>query len=317
MKKTFRLLLVVAAISVLGFGCARPRPRIVQAPPTTTVATTNTNQVTQPPAGQFVGERQYAFIKLDGGQATVKRDGAQADAQDNQAVYGGDEIDVTKGTVSLIYQDSGESQLSAGAKVVVLPADADSKDGEIAQEIQLIAGNIWTRFERLLGPTEQFSVVSNGVVATVRGTAFGVENDGTNVDIQVADHLVEVTADSDATQVPVKLVAGQGLKLKAAAAALTLRSSSRPQIVRQLALTEKSRAGFAFGSRKLQLERLRKPLKPFYWNVKSEIPVLYRPRVEVLRQRTLERLRLLQFTAPTTTPVINTKAQLFLNGRPL
>ena len=66
-------------------------------------------------------------------------------------------------------------------------------DGEagtgLGAKIILEAGKVWTRLERLLGRDETFSVESSDVVATVRGTAFGVSLIDGDVDVTVADKL--------------------------------------------------------------------------------------------------------------------------------
>ena len=308
-------LAALAALALTGAGCFHVTPRIVTAP---SVTSSDQQQVADSNASSTeLDTAALAYLKLDAGTANVMRSNQTSVAQEGEAILSGDEVDVTSGTVSLIYPDAGESQLSDNAHVVVLPA-GDQSNGSVSEEIQLLAGNIWTRFERELGSSEQFAVASNGVVATVRGTAFGVVNDGTDVDVQVAQNTVWVSSD-DASGSPTQslpVVQGQGLKLNAAIAKSSLADMSARKALRTLTLSEKTKKRFQFGTTPISIQRLRKPVNVFHWNVQPSLPLLFRLRVQILRDRALERLRLIKFGAPTSTPSmqLNTHATLYING---
>ncbi len=316
-------LLVVSASLLFGLGC-RPRPRIVQAPTKPTEQT----QATESAPGVL------AYAHTNGATADLTRDNAVIALQDGQALAEGDQIKVNAGTLELVYPDAGVSQIESGSEIVLLAQSDEPREGEVSADIQLIAGSIWTRFERLLGNTERFSVTSNGVVATVRGTAFGVSADTDGVDVQVADHQVEVTEQKaeeqgSSAKSSVVLQAGQGLKTKAGA--FTSPAAVR-RLIRSLSNAEKARAGFVFGANRIQLERLRRPAKIVPLLKLPSLPEAYRLRVQFLRKRETLRRDLLRFGAPTNTPDLNpdadpsatgpgttieTKSTLFLNGQPL
>lgn len=315
--------LVLSAPLLFGLGC-RARPRIVQAPTKPTEQT----QTTESAPGVL------AYARLNGSTADLTRDNTTAPLQDGQAVAEGDQIKVHTGTLELVYPDAGVSQVETGSEIVLLAQSDAPREGEVSTDIQLIAGSVWTRFERLLGNTERFSVTSNGVVATVRGTAFGVSADTDGVDVQVADHQVEVTEQQAeeqglAAKSSVVLQANQGLKVKQGV--FTTPAAVR-RLIRSLNTSEKARAGFTFGANKLQLERLRRPAKIIPLLKLPRLPEAYRRRVEFLRKREAARRELLRFGTPTSTPDLNptidpsatgpgvnveTKATLFLNGKAL
>lgn len=310
---------------LFGMGCLRPRPRIVQAP---TTPQSNTSEA---------GFAALAYARLGGGSADMVRDASVATLQDGQALAEGDEIKVTSGTIELVYPDAGVSRLESGTDIVLLAQTDQVREAEVSADIQLLAGSIWTRFERLLGNTERFSVTSNGVVATVRGTAFGVSAEANGVvDVQVADHQVEVTSQQEeegGAQVKnsLTLQAGQGITVQAAdfrAAPTVVR-----RLVRSLTPAEKAKAGFVFGSRILKREEVQKPATIIPLLKLPALPDAYRLRIQFLRQREAVRRDALRFGSPTTTPDLNpdtqpsasgpgtlevdTKATILLNGKPL
>lgn len=285
-------------VSLFGFGCFRIGPRVAQAPVSATLA----------PAE--IVEHALAYVSLDGGAATVTRDGQTAPAEEGLELAEGDRVTVTTGTVSLIYPDSGASRLEAGTDLILLPHGGSSTStSSVGTQIELLAGNIWTRFERLLGPDERFSVSTNNVVATVRGTAFGVSADPDGVDVQVADHQVDVTTqttDEAGTSQSsiVRLVAGEGLKATSALFA-PAESGTLKRMIRKLTMDETARRGYQFAIRRLELRALRAPERPVRLKISPRIPSEYVPRVQVLRAAFL---REIQFAAPTRIPIMREQA---------
>lgn len=281
----------LVAVSLFGLGCFRVGPRVAQAP------------VSLPAE---VAEHALAYVSLNGGAATVTRDGQKAPAEEGLELSDGDRVTVTTGTISLIYPDSGASLLDAGTDLVILPHGGSSTStSSVGAQIELLAGNIWTRFERLLGPDERFSVSSNNVVATVRGTAFGVSADPDGIDVQVADHQVDVTTqttdESGASQSSiVRLVAGEGLK---ATSALFVPSESGAlkRMIRRLSVQETARRGYLFAIRKLEMQSLRAPERPVRLKIPPRIPTEYAPRVQILRNAFLREIR---FAVPTRLPIM-------------
>ncbi len=287
MRKHFRLLAFAALLPLLGFGCVQLGPRIVRTPqsaPAQNVAQVQAPQ--QAPAQSAVSSTALAYLKLDGGTAQVARGGKVYAAQEATELFSGDRITVTAGSVILIYPDAGASRLEAGTDVVLL-SDGAKPQGLFVQ-LQLTAGKIWTRFERLLGKDEYFGVAANNVVATVRGTGFGVIVDANGVDFQVADHVVDVSIENvpgstaaELAQAPIYLSAGQGFRLLA-------RSLVPGQIkllqsaVRQLSVAERLDAGFQFGLHKLNQELLQRPAHPYQLPAQPNVPEEYLPVQQML-----------------------------------
>ncbi|MCC7357424.1 hypothetical protein IT408_02860 [Candidatus Uhrbacteria bacterium] len=131
--------LVISAPLLFGMGC-RPRPRIVQAPSVPVEKAQEPSQTDESIQGVL------AYANLAGARADLIRDGSESSVQDGQALAEGDQIKVTNGTLELIYPDAGISQVSAGSEIVLLAQNDAPRDGEVSAEIELIAGNIWTRF---------------------------------------------------------------------------------------------------------------------------------------------------------------------------
>jgi hypothetical protein len=215
----------------------------------------------------------------------------------------GDTITATSGTVKIVYTDAGASDLEQGTTVTVLP-DGEGQ-GTVFAQIELVAGGIWTRFERLLGSDERFSVTGNNVVATVRGTAFGMELVDGEADVQVAENIVDVRpfqsrTDLAKTTTTVQVSHGEGLRI-AAENLVKLDVAVVKKLVRTLGNTERKRAGFTFMSSKLSKELLKKKAS-VKWDLLPNIPEKFRERIDPALLERILKLRALQanpaFVAP-------------------
>jgi len=260
MKHMFRYTLPLFLVAFLGAGCAI-FPRVVRVPPAP-----NEPAVAQSPQPAPEEVNSIAYLKLNGGAASVTRGNSTAAGADDVELESGDRVQVTSGTVSLIYPNAGETQLDTGSNVTIV--SDGSGTGSVFAELQVASGEVWTRFERLLGTDEHFSVQANGVVATVRGTGFGVLVDGDAVDVQVAEHSVDVTSADDesaATQSQqvnaIHLTEGQGFRItRTQLHALGIVHAKGD--VRTLTTLERSRKEFKFGSLTIPRERLVRPANP-------------------------------------------------------
>lgn len=309
MSKHFRLLALVALLPLFGLGCMHLGPRIVRAPrpaPLQNIAQAPTGQ---PSPEEAASSSALAYVQLNGGAAQVTRSASMLPAEETAELFSGDRITVTSGTVTLIYPDAGAAQLEQGSDVVLL--SDGTHEGGIFMQLRLTAGRIWTRFERLLGPDERYEVEANGVVATVRGTAFGMSVEADGVDVQVADHEVEIaqeaslaTTTQNAMAAPFKISAGQGLKILTRGL-LPKDIRILKSAVRQLSVAERMKQGFQFGLKRLQLELLKRPLRPYKLKAPPSVPLELRPYQQMLLRRAVI-LQLLQstttFQAPTRAP---------------
>jgi hypothetical protein len=134
-----------------------------------------------------------AYLEIDKNSVSnVTRSGKQIRGKNGMALYAGDQIESVSGEVLLIFSETGVSRLSPGTSITILP-DGDIKVGQgIGALIILEAGKIFNRFERTFRLGEKFSVQTDNVVATVRGTAFSVKNQNGKVGIQVAESKVRI-----------------------------------------------------------------------------------------------------------------------------
>jgi hypothetical protein len=285
MKRISFVAALCIGMILVGTGCARSKDQR----PSPSVQTPQQKQEEVIPMG---------VLALDGGTATLVRGDVSVDAQDGTELLPGDTLKVMSGTIVIVYPDAGASHLESGTEVTLLP-DGDGT-GSVFAQIELSVGSIWTRFERLLGTDETFSVSGNGVVATVRGTAFGMEIVDGEADVQVADHEVEISVlegrkDSALAKKTLKLASGEGFRI-AADAMKRLDPSGMKRMVRKLSAREKTKRGFDFMSKKMSQELLKRRAKVRMPGI-PVIPVKFRDRID---PGLLERL--LQFSTMNLTP---------------
>ncbi len=301
--KTIKLALPILILPLVGVGCFKISPRIAKAPQSPTVAESSPQQPSS--AEKFP---VLAYVDLQKGAATVTRGDSTVTVQDGLALQQGDEVHVIQGPVDLVYPDAGRSELATGTKFVIIPDDEEGGAGVFVQ-VRLEAGNIWTRFERLFGHTERFSVAASGVVATIRGTAFGVSIKGDSVDVQVANHTVQVTAEephssSAPSSIPhvVELSAGQGLHITAKSL-LSINTAHLAALVHRLTPTERRTKGFIFGSRRILLKRLHRPLHPVMLSGTPVVSPALEKRIEILRRAAMIERVFPKFAAPIRAPL--------------
>lgn len=227
--------------------------------------------------------------------ATVRRAGEAYAGRDGMQLAYGDEVEAVKGDVMLSYSDMGVTVLGSGTKLVVsVPSADDGQENSFFVRLEVEAGNIWTRLERLLGPSESFQVSGNNVVATVRGTAFAFNVTGEDVDVSVADHAVEVTDEDDPTLV-VRMKPGEAFRAKLADLRAQRGASPeaiRRRFVRALTVAERERPLFRRMLERVRSDFMQRPDNPLFLPVR---PRLNRRLLERLtpeqRQRFLRRLR--------------------------
>ncbi len=298
-----KIFLLLAVLPIIGAGCLRIGPRITRVPDVLPgAAVTSTG-----PADKSEAQKEVAYLYLDGGQAEVMRGNNRTSAKNGTALYSGDRVNTVSGVVTLLYPDAGESQIEAPADFLVL-ASGDGQ-GTLFTEIRLFAGSIWTRLEKLLGNEEQFSVAASGVVATVRGTAFGVSLINNELDIQVADHEVEITTEeeqaifvSSTEKMPirqaVKIAAGEGIKMKVVKGA-KIDFKSVKNLIRKLDKIEMEKKGFVFGLRSIPLQKLKRPPNPVRLPLTPIIPKELLLRLYMMRQILIKEAVLRGFAPPT------------------
>lgn len=275
----------IALVAVLGAGCVRPEPRLTDS------SRAQEAQVRVVPVGVLVLEANE--------RATITRGGESTDAQDGTELLPGDTLKVVAGTATIVYPDAGASSLDQGTEVTLLPDG--SGEGSIFTQIELASGAIWTRFERLLGNDERFSVNGNGVVATVRGTAFGMQLAGEAADVQVVDHNVEVGPLEARTNPAlashtVMLTTGQSMMMNANDMR-TMDAKAMKKMVHAMTQAQKKARGYAFVSKELKKELLKRRAT-VKLKGKAVIPEKFKARIAPNLLDAMELMREDGFVAP-------------------
>ena len=280
MKKSLLALsfIALAAIVVLGGTCRRTPPKVpvsntVTPPATETIEESADDAMEEIDLSEVGDPATLAILLLtQESQVTVTRGDEQTDAIHQMELYAGDEVNVIKGEVQLLYPEVGISILPEGTKLTIMPGEG-TENGGFSSQILLEAGKIWTRLEHVLGSDESFSVEASNVVATVRGTAFGVSMVNGEIDISVAGNQVSVsTRDAlknlkDTAQKAVLVASGNALKINPA----LFKSGDNPRAellkqLRKVSDTEKKDLYYRFGTQRLDMAKLKKPDQTFKWS---------------------------------------------------
>ena len=136
---TRRILLPLFLLAFAGAGCFQVGPRIVKAP----IEKSQQSVVSSQQAATSTESTALAYVRLDGGAATITRGSTDIPAQDGTELDKGDTVTVTQGSIHLVYPDAGVSELANGTKMTIIPDDGEGETGVFAQ-IRLQAGSIWT-----------------------------------------------------------------------------------------------------------------------------------------------------------------------------
>lgn len=156
------------------------------------------------PGTEFMGETSTVASLADAqGQVTVMRDGVTVELLPFMALMVGDVIETgADGKAEIAWTGYGRTLVAANSKLTITEAEMNASDEGIVAKLKLDAGRVWTRLEKLLSTGSSFEVKASNVVATVRGTSFGVGMDRPGrVEVKVAESNVQIartaSADSD------------------------------------------------------------------------------------------------------------------------
>lgn len=140
---------------------------------------------------------------VDSGTVELERSGTGSwvSAKTGDELNNGDRIRTGMDSAATVrFFGIGESRLAANSELLIQsPTTAKT-------EFRLSAGRVWTRLLRLLDLDRSFSVRTNAVAATVRGTAFDVQTYEKGSSVWVTDSVVDVVpanAAGDAMPLPV------------------------------------------------------------------------------------------------------------------
>lgn len=122
-------------------------------------------------------ERPLATLEITQGTGvSVQYAGSEAkvEAESDMALSQGDTIMTDGQSMAAIHWSGyGRTLLSTSTTLTLTEAGRPDAEG-IAAKLRLTSGRVWTRLEQVLNPGSNFEVRAANVVATVRGTSFGV-----------------------------------------------------------------------------------------------------------------------------------------------
>lgn len=114
---------------------------------------------------------QPAVFELAGNQNDKLRELLTGDELSEGAV-----ISVEKaGLANIHFPDGSVARLDGGTKLVMENGNFDPKSGALSVTLNLVWGRVWSKIVGLATPESHWEVKTSTAVATVRGTAFGVE----------------------------------------------------------------------------------------------------------------------------------------------
>ena len=104
------------------------------------------------------------------------------------------------GRAEIAWTGYGRTIVASNSKLLITAAEVSEDGSGLVSRLKLESGRIWTRLEKLLSAGSSFEVRASNVVATVRGTSFGVGMDQEGrIDVKVAESNVEVARTANAT----------------------------------------------------------------------------------------------------------------------
>ncbi|HWQ99866.1 MAG TPA: hypothetical protein VN397_03410, partial [Candidatus Methylomirabilis sp.] len=290
MHRSKVLVCALSVVALLGAGCVARRVNLRQAlsltPPTSTSAADEVEDIDVEHSSSTVVATLRVGID---DKVTIRRAGQEFVGENNMQIAYGDGVSVTAGEATLSYPDTGITKLGQGTTLEVGVPAKDDGEGENSFFVRLhvTVGSIWTRLERLLGPTEAFQVSGSSVVATVRGTAFAFNVTDESVDVTVADHEIEIT-DENESATAIRMKPGEAFRAKLAdlrAVRGTEADAIRKRFVRALTAAEKQRPVFRLMQQKVRGDLIQRPDKPVF------LPVNPRVNKKILERLTPEQRR--------------------------
>ena len=160
--------------------------------PVTTSSTTET-PVEPVIADEKIEIKGKAVLENVKGNVTIFRADMQLTGKDNLVLIEGDRIVVAKDSeATMFWPGYGKTQIASESELIVTQFEQPAEKTSLKVSLQLLTGRVWTRLEKLLETDSSFDVHANDVVATVRGTSFGVKKQPGLVRVDVMEHTVEV-----------------------------------------------------------------------------------------------------------------------------
>lgn len=184
---TFIIPLLIIVTGIAAFFALKNKP--TQTPPITPTPSTLTQTQTPSPTPLPLN------FKILSGSATIQHnsDTTNLTAPNSKSIEPNDKISTNDKSLGILeYSESTSVALGPNTSV-----QASSKTS-----LDQFLGSIYVRFKRILGVQEEFSVNTNSVTATVRGTAFASFVNKTQTKIKVTKDTVELKNDTGIKDIP-------------------------------------------------------------------------------------------------------------------
>jgi hypothetical protein len=206
MKKHLLILVVLLSFNM---ACKKSKPTEIeiQLPtpiPTPTVAVTALPTFAPTPSpAETKAELHYLIEDIQGTVLVSSGDSnVPESAAEGETVEPGDELitkDASEATLAL--NNNTMVHLAANSQIKVADLSPNETNDGFKSRIELILGNILSEVEKLGESHSSFEVEAGGVVCAVRGTAFEVQKQGTNVSTSTFHGTVEMQKDGHVQQV--------------------------------------------------------------------------------------------------------------------
>lgn len=119
----------------------------------------------------------------------------------DKSVATGDTVKASESSVvEIVWGDQGVTRLENGSELVIEQAPELNTDETSAIKLKLLNGSVWNRMVKLLDIDKPMQVRAGDVVATVRGTTYGIGLNQGSLDVFVDDSVVAVEKEGQGEQ---------------------------------------------------------------------------------------------------------------------
>ncbi len=140
------------------------------------------------------------WIEVINGKVRIKAEDGWQELQTGDEISNGSVISTDSTGLADIHMPDGSSvQLDSDSEITFEQADYIEDSDSLKVKIQLAAGRVWSKIIELATPESYWEVKTNNAVASVRGTAFGMEYNDEETQIIGSENTVEVEALDEST----------------------------------------------------------------------------------------------------------------------
>ena len=109
-----------------------------------------------------------------------------------------------EGFINLYFSDSSVLRVSGNTKFILENSYFDSSSGKLNVKVNLLLGRVWSKILSLATPDSSWEVETSNAVATVRGTAFGMEYASGKSSVIGSENKIEVAVLDPSTKKAIK-----------------------------------------------------------------------------------------------------------------